>query len=100
VPKGGKNCGTSTRGLRVFRIASLRGSKFKVQSSSCSDVRSGHADIDLLKNPPFILREPQDERKSGANHWRFSVHAEPSRSIPGFFSRIDIRLSLTSLAAP
>jgi hypothetical protein len=23
-------------------------------------------DIDLLKNPPFILREAQDERKSGA----------------------------------
>ncbi len=25
----------------------------------------------LLKNPPFILREPQDERRSHRNHWRF-----------------------------
>ncbi|MBI2531731.1 MAG: hypothetical protein HYW03_05860 [Deltaproteobacteria bacterium] len=25
----------------------------------------------LLKNPPFILREPQDERKRDRNHWRF-----------------------------
>jgi hypothetical protein len=32
---------------------------------------------DLTENPPFILREPQDERKRGLNHVNFSVHAEP-----------------------
>jgi len=29
------------------------------------------AEVILLKNPPFILREPQDERRSRRNHWRF-----------------------------
>ncbi len=40
-----------------------------------------------LKNPPFILREPQDERRSSSNHWRFSVHAELSRSIHRVFQQ-------------
>jgi len=41
----------------------------------------------LLNNLPFILREPQDERRSGGNHWNFSVHAEPSRSIHRVFQQ-------------
>src|SRR6266496_3161013 len=43
-------------------------------------------DLILSLHPSY---KSQDERKSGANHWRFSVHAETSRSIPGFSSRIE-----------
>ncbi len=48
----------------------------------------------LPKNPPFILREPQDERGTICNQSRFSVHAEPSRSIPKVLQqnqRIEVR---------
>jgi hypothetical protein len=42
----------------------------------------------LLKNPPFILREPQDERKSGANHWSFPFMLSLVEAFLGIFSRI------------
>jgi hypothetical protein len=45
----------------------------------------------LLKNPPFILREPQDERRAIEIIGDFSVHAEPVEALLGFFSRIGIR---------
>jgi len=46
----------------------------------------------LLKNPPFIFREPRDERRSGWNHCRLSVllslsKYEPSRSIHRVFQQ-------------
>src|SRR3972149_11476583 len=40
-----------------------------------------------LKNAPFILREPQDERRSGKNYWSFSVHAEPVEAFLGVFQQ-------------
>jgi hypothetical protein len=42
----------------------------------------------VKKNSPFILRGPQDERRSSRNHWRFSVHAELVEAFIGFFRRI------------
>jgi hypothetical protein len=52
----------------------------------------------LLKNPPFILREPQDERRAFEIIGDFSGHAEPVEAFLGFFSRICLtRLTLTSI---
>ena len=42
----------------------------------------------LRKNPPFILREPQDERRGGWNHWSFPFMLSPVEAFM-FFSRIE-----------
>ena len=44
----------------------------------------------LLKNSPFILREPQDERRSGRNYWSYSVHAEPVEAFLRVFQQNQI----------
>src|SRR3990172_665381 len=51
-----------------------------------------------LKNAPFILREPQDERRSGRNYWSFSVHAEPVEAFRGVFQRNLFRLPKSCLS--
>src|SRR5262249_45633885 len=41
----------------------------QVLSKSCR--RKDSLNNDCPERPPFILREPQDERRGGLNHWRF-----------------------------
>ena len=41
------------------------GAGAREQVDQMTEVRSQKSDRDLLKNSPFILREPQDERRSG-----------------------------------
>jgi hypothetical protein len=45
-----------------------------------------------LKNPPFILREPQDERRSAEIIGDFPFMLSPVEAFLGFFSRISYEL--------
>src|SRR5262245_30324354 len=45
-------------------------------------------DFDSAEKPPFILREPQDERRTVEIMGDFSVHAERVEAFLGFFSII------------
>jgi hypothetical protein len=58
---------TTTVGETDLRFSPEEIEKFHLQGR----VKRQDSNKILLKNPPFILREPQDERRSDRNHWRF-----------------------------